>query len=338
MIIQENYSLKNLNTFRIDAQAKYFAEVSSVEELKEILTRNDFKNIPKLILGGGSNILLTKDFNGLVISYTDNEIKILSEDSSSVLIEAGAGAVWHDLVLFAIERNLGGIENLSLIPGKVGAAPIQNIGAYGQEIKDTFVSLKAVNINTGELKEFTNNACRFGYRDSIFKRELKGEFIIVSILLKLNKEPELNINYGSVKEELEKLNLEKITVKNVSEVICGIRLSKLPDPKKIGNAGSFFKNPEVSKSKLEELQKKYPDMPSYPAGECKFKIPAGWLIEKAGLKGKREGNVGTHIKQALVLVNYGGAKGEDVLKFKDYIKSEVKRLFNVELEEEVNII
>lgn len=338
MHIKENYSLKNYNTFGIDVKAKYFAEAESADDVKLLLSHAKFKNIPKLILGGGSNILFTKDFDGLVINLINNRIEIIEEDEEYIYVRADAGVIWHKLVLFAVEKNLGGIENLSLIPGKVGAAPIQNIGAYGQELKDVFVSLRGVDIESANVKEYSPEECKFGYRDSIFKRELKNKFIITSVVLKLIKKPSLNISYGSIKEELEKLNLNEISVSDVSRVVCHIRESKLPDPAVIGNAGSFFKNPEISREKFDDLSKKYPGIPGYKASNDSFKIPAGWLIEKAGLKGKREGNVGTHEKQALVIVNFGNAAGDEILKFKDHIKKEVEEKFGIELEEEVNIL
>ena len=338
MEIKQNFSLKQNNTFGIDVKAEYFAEVSSVDELKELLSENKYKGLPKFILGGGSNILFTRDFDGLIIKLSSNEIQIVKEDDAYVFVKASAGVNWHDLVLFCIERNFGGIENLSLIPGKVGAAPIQNIGAYGQELKDSFHSLNGIYIDDLEEKTFYKDECSFAYRNSIFKKELKNKFVITDFTLKLNKHPVVNISYGTVAEELKKKDLDKITIKDVSEVICEIRKSKLPDPAKIGNAGSFFKNPEITKQKFMDLKTKFPGIIGYNTVGDMFKIPAGWLIENSGLKGKREGNTGTHPKQALVIVNYGNATGKEILEFKDFIKKTILEKFGIELEEEVNIV
>ena len=338
MKIQENFSLKKNNTFRIDVKAKYFAEVYSTEELTSILSDSNYKKESKLILGGGSNILFTNDFNGLIIKINSNEISIIEENEDEVIVQASAGVIWHELVLFCVERNYGGIENLSLIPGTVGAAPIQNIGAYGQELKDTFKSLKGIFSDNLKEKIFIKDECEFGYRSSIFKNKLRKKFIITYVSLKLSKHPSLNISYGSIKAELNKLGKQNLSVRDVSRVVCDIRRSKLPDPQEIGNAGSFFKNPEVNKNKFEKLKEKYPTIIGYKLTESKVKIPAGWLIEQAGLKGKRIGNTGTHINQALVIVNYGNATGEEILNFKDHIKNEVINRFGLELEEEVNVI
>ncbi len=337
MIIKENISLKEFNTFGLEVKAKYAAQVFNNRELKEILSSTKFKNIPKLILGGGSNILLTNDYDGIVIKISIGGIKIIKEDKDIVFIEAGAGVTWNALVTYCVEKNFGGIENLSLIPGTVGAAPIQNIGAYGQELKDTLFSLKGFYIDSIIEETFQNNECKFGYRDSIFKNELKGKFVITSIVLKLNKNPNLNISYGSVKNEIDKLNLKKITVREVSNVISEIRRNKLPDPAVIGNAGSFFKNPEVLEQKFLEIKNNYPDVIAYKQENGNYKIAAGWIIEKCGWKGKRVGNTGTHEKQSLVLVNYGGADGKEILSLAKEINRSVKEKFDIELTEEVNI-
>jgi len=338
MIIKENFSLKQNNTFGIDIKAKYFAEVFSNIGLKELLSLDKYKSIPKFILGGGSNILFTKDFEGLVIKISSNEIQIIKEEDDFAFVKASAGVNWHDLVLYCIKRNYGGIENLSLIPGKVGAAPIQNIGAYGQELKDVFYSLNGIFIDNLKEKTFYKDECRFAYRNSIFKKELKNMFVITDVTLKLSKYPEINISYGTVEVELKKKNLNYITIKDVSEVICEIRKSKLPDPAKIGNAGSFFKNPEISKQKFNELKINFPGIIGYNTADNMVKVPAGWLVEKAGLKGKRIGNTGTHPKQALVIVNHGNATGREILDFKDYVKRTILEKFAIELEEEVNIV
>lgn len=339
MIIKENFSLKQNNTFGIDVKAKYLAEVFSVGELKELLSKKRYKNSNKFILGGGSNILFTADFEGLVIKISSNGIQIIKEDNDYVFVKASAGVNWHDLVLYCIERNFGGIENLSLIPGKVGAAPIQNIGAYGQELKDVFYSLNGIFTDNLEEKTFYKDECMFAYRNSIFKKEdLKNKFIITDVILILKKQPVLNTSYRAIEEELKKRNLDRITIKDISKVVCDIRMSKLPDPAKIGNAGSFFKNPEISNEKFDELKKKFPDIIGYNSAANIMKIPAGWMVEKAGLKGKRVGNTGTHPKQALVIVNYGNATGKEILEFKDFVKKTILEKFGIELEEEVNIL
>ena len=338
MNIQKNYSLKDLNTFGIDVKAQLFSEIKSEGQLQLILTDRNFKEISKFILGGGSNILFTQDFPGLVVKNSITGVEIIQEDKESILIKAGAGEIWHDLVLFCVKKNFGGIENLSLIPGTVGAAPMQNIGAYGQELKDVFEYLEGYFIDSGEKKTFTKDQCRFGYRDSIFKRELKDKFVITSVVLRLSKSPVLKIDYGTVREELEKLNLNRITIKNVSDVICKIRQSKLPDPKQIGNAGSFFKNPEIDAKRFSGLKKKFPEIPGYEIGVNTIKIPAAWLIEKCGWKGKKVGNTGSHSRQALVLVNYGNATGSEILSLANGIKSSIKDRFGIILEEEINII
>jgi len=338
MKILKEVSLKSYNTFRIDAKAKYFAEVKNEDELIEILTAGEYKNIPKLILGGGSNILLTKDFDGLVLKISLPGIEIIDEDDETIKIKAGAGVIWHDLVLFCVERNYGGIENLSLIPGTVGAAPIQNIGAYGQELKDVFDDLEGIQLDDLKSLKFKKVDCRFGYRDSIFKNELKNKFIIMSVAVKLSKKPILNLDYGNLKSELENLKQSNIGVKQVSDVISKIRRSKLPDPEEIGNAGSFFKNPEIPEVEFIELKKDFEDSIGYTLGNGRVKVSAGWLIEKCGWKGKRVGNTGSHIKQSLVLVNYGNASGSEVLNLAKEIKKSVQDKFGIDLKEEVNVI
>jgi len=338
MEIQKNYPLKNLNTFGLDAKAQLFANVKSEEQLQLLLTDENFKDLPKFILGGGSNILLKSDFEGLVIKISIPGIEIVEEYDDSVLIKAGAGELWHDLVLFSVGRNLGGIENLSLIPGTVGAAPMQNIGAYGQEISDTFEKLEGFYSGNGKKEVFEKGQCKFGYRNSIFKIELKNKFVITSVFLRLNKNPELKLDYGTIRQEIDKLEKKEIAVADVSEVICKIRQSKLPDPKQIGNAGSFFKNPEVTQEQFNNLKTKYPEIVGYPIEDKKVKLAGGWLIENCGWKGKKIGKVGSHLKQALVLVNYGDANGTDILNLAKDIKDSVFEKFNVMLEEEINII
>jgi UDP-N-acetylmuramate dehydrogenase len=337
MNILENVSLKNYNTFGIDVKAKAVAEIFSKDELKEILLFSEFKNSKKLVVGGGSNILLTKDFDGLVIKNSITGINIIDEDKSTVLIQAGSGVIWHHLVLYCVDNNFGGIENLSLIPGTVGAAPLQNIGAYGQELKDVFFSLKGICVNDLTEKYFNNKKCEFGYRDSIFKNELKGKFVITNITLRLKKNPVISLNYASIKEEIEKLNLQNVTIRDVSNIVCEIRKGKLPDPSIIGNAGSFFKNPEVDIFKFDELKKDYPDISGYNMDNGKIKLAAGWLIEKCQWKGKRVGNVGSYSKQSLILVNYGGATGKEILQLANEIKNSIYDKFGIILNEEVNI-
>lgn len=338
MIIQQNYSLKNHNTFGLDVYAKYFVKVSDEAELLELLSQNKFKNEKKLIIGGGSNILFTKDYDGIVIQQTSNRISAEIESDSFVKVTAAAGVVWHNLVQYCVERNFGGIENLSLIPGHAGAAPIQNIGAYGQELKDVFVSLHGIFIDDLVQVELNSEQCRFAYRESIFKNELKNKFIITQIHLKLFRKPRVNLSYSTLQTEIDKLNAVDITIKDVSELICRIRKSKLPDPTFLGNAGSFFKNPEISKSKFEELKKKFPEIPGHKISENQVKIPAAWLIEKCGLKGIRENNAGIYEKQAVVIINYGDARPSDIIKLAQKIKKIVNEVFDIKLIEEVNII
>ncbi|NCS89250.1 MAG: UDP-N-acetylmuramate dehydrogenase [Ignavibacteria bacterium] len=338
MTITENISLKQYNTFGIEARASYFAEVSTTEEVKQIFDDSLTKELPKLILGGGSNILFTKDFEGIVIKIISNSINIIDEDNNNIFIKADAGTEWHNLVRYCVKKNYGGIENLSLIPGSVGASPIQNIGAYGQELKDSFYSLDGIFTETLQEKTFYKDECKFGYRESIFKKELKGKFIITSVTLKLNLHPTINTSYGTIEQELTKLAKNNYTISDVSEVICKIRESKLPKPEDFGNAGSFFKNPEVYKTFFEDLKLDYPDLPFYPLNDKKVKIPAAWLIENAGLKGMRTGTVGVHDRQALVIINYGGANGSDIINLKNYIKKIINKKYCIDLEEEVNIV
>jgi UDP-N-acetylmuramate dehydrogenase len=338
MNVKENFSLKHHNTFGLDVKTKFYAEVKGDDELKEILEAKSFHDELKTILGGGSNVLFTKDFDGLIIEILSDEMKITFEDNDRAVVEADAGVVWHNLVLYCVERNLGGIENLSLIPGKTGAAPMQNIGAYGEELKDSFVSLDGVFIESGEEKTFKKDECSFGYRDSIFKHELKNQFVITKIRLKLNKNPKINFSYKAIQDEINKSNLKINSIKDMSNLVCKIRRSKLPDPNKTGNAGSIFKNPEIRLEKFEKLKIEYPDIIGYPLQNGRVKLYAGWLIEEAGLKGIRKGNVGTHEKQALVIVNYGNATGEEIVEFKDSIKNKIFEKFGILLEEEVNVI
>lgn len=337
MEIQHNFSLKNYNTFGIEAKAKQFVAVQSLAELKSILEQH--KAEKKFILGGGSNMLLTQDIDALVIHIDLKGKKVINEDDDYVWIESQAGENWHEFVLWNIEQNYGGLENMSLIPGNVGTTPVQNIGAYGAEIKDTFVSCQAINIDTQEMKSFTNAECKFGYRESIFKNEVKGQYIITSVVFKLTKRNhKINTSYGDILGELVKNNISNPGLKDVSNAVIAIRQSKLPDPKELGNSGSFFKNPIVLKSDFEKIHQKFPEMKFYEVSATEVKVPAGWLIEQAGLKGKRFGDAGIHKNQALVLVNYGTATGQDILEVSRIVQRTVFETFGIQIEAEVNII
>ena len=338
MNIIENYPLLKLNTFGIDVKAKYFVSINTVNELIELTKTKVFKDLRLLILGGGSNILFTKDFDGLVILNNIKGKEIIDQTQQSIFLKIGAGENWHELVMYTVDNGWGGIENLSLIPGNTGTAPMQNIGAYGVEIKETFVELEALEISSGKIIKFNNSDCEFGYRESIFKNKIKNQYIILNITLELKKNPVLNINYGDVKAILESQNIKNPAIKEVSNAIISIRQSKLPDPKKIGNSGSFFKNPIVSLNQLEFIKKKYPNVVNYEINENEFKIAAGWMIEKAGWKGRKFNNYGVHEKQALVLVNYGLANGMEILNLSEEIILDIKDKFGITLEREVNII
>ena len=335
-MIEQNVSLKPYNTFGLNAQAKLMARVNSIPSLQEVLADAKLKREERFILGGGSNILLTRNVDGLVIKNEIDGIQVIDETPMHFLVKSGAGVVWHDLVKHCIQNDYAGIENLSLIPGNVGAAPMQNIGAYGVELKDVFNSLEAVEMATGNVETFSASDCQFGYRESVFKRKLKGQFIISSVTLKLSKEANINTSYGAIEQELERLGIESLSIKEVSQAVINIRQSKLPDPKELGNSGSFFKNPVVPTSKYEELKLKHPTIPGYPAGE-NTKLAAGWLIEQCGWKGKVVGNTGSHAKQALVLVNYGNATGVEIFELSEQIMQSVYDTFGVQLEREVNV-
>jgi len=334
-MIQTNKNLKEYNTFGISVKAEMFAVFSSIDELKQILS---FRNNKKLlVLGGGSNLLLTKDFDGLVIKNEIKRFEVIEETVSEVIVESGAGENWHEFVLNCIDKGFGGIENLSLIPGSVGASPMQNIGAYGVEIKDVFESLSAYHIANGEIHYFDKTKCEFGYRESIFKNKVKGEYIILTVTFRLTKNPTINSSYGAINEQLKVMGIQEPTIKELSSAVIAIRQSKLPDPKIIGNAGSFFKNPTVEIALLEQIQKNYPDIPNYPAVNGK-KLAAGWLIEKAGWKGRTFDNYGVHKLQALVLVNYGNCTGQEIFDLSSQIIQDVFEKFGVLLEREVNIL
>jgi UDP-N-acetylmuramate dehydrogenase len=334
-LVQNKVDLKPYNTFGISVLAESFACFNSSDKLHEIITQTSCKN--PFVLGGGSNILLTKDIDQLVLKNEITGIEVVEKDEKRVLVKVGAGENWHAFVCSAIANNWGGIENLSLIPGNVGASPMQNIGAYGVEIKDVFHSLNAYELSTGKIKTFFHSDCKFGYRESVFKRDLKNQYIIIDVTFRLTKVHQLNTSYGAIEEELEKNSITRPTLKDVSNAVIAIRQSKLPDPKKIGNAGSFFKNPVVKKEIVTEILKKHPNAPSYPVDDNYLKVPAGWLIEQAGWKGKDLGGYGVHTKQALVLVNYGETPGHKLLALSDAIIQDIQDKFGITLEREVNI-
>ncbi|MFA5095469.1 MAG: UDP-N-acetylmuramate dehydrogenase [Candidatus Paceibacterota bacterium] len=337
MKIAKNYDLIKLNTFGISVRAKFFIELNNESDLKELFESPEFKNSEKLFLGGGSNILFTKNFDGIVVLNKLKGIEIINETPENVFIKSMGGEMWHALVIFTVDRGLWGIENLSLIPGTVGATPVQNIGAYGAELKDVLENVEAYEIETGEKRIFNKKECEFGYRESIFKNKLKGKYFIASVTLKLDKKRNENINYKALQEYLEKNKIEIKNSKDISDAVSFIRKSKLPNPAIIGNAGSFFKNVFVTKEKINSLLLTYPDMPFFEENGI-MKIPAGWLIEQCGWKGKRVGNVGVHERQALVLVNYGGATGEEVKNLSEQIIASVYSKFGLMLEKEVNLI
>ena len=334
-MIQENINLKSYTTFGIDSVARNFARFSSIEELKQLIKTADRE---LMILGGGSNMLLTRDIDAFVLKNEIKGVSIVYTSENSIELKVGGGENWHDFVMFCVNNEYYGIENMSLIPGSVGASPMQNIGAYGVEIKDVFKSLEALEIATGEIKLFSHEECAFGYRESVFKRALKGKYIITSVNFKLSLVKSLNTKYGAIESELAKKGISSPTIKDVSDAVIAIRQSKLPDPKELGNAGSFFKNPVVSVDIQQAILAKYPDVPSFPVSEGFVKIPAGWLIETAGWKGRKIGNCGVHVNQALVLVNYGSATGKEVFNLSTELILDVKNKFGIELEREVNII
>lgn len=335
--MQENISLLPYNTFGIFANAKYFTLFSSTEDLKNILQSTEVKTNGLCILGGGSNILLTKDVDKVVLKNELKGIEIISQNNEVALVKCAAGEVWHSFVLWCIENNLYGVENLSLIPGTVGAAPMQNIGAYGVEIKDVFFELEAMQIDSLQMKTFNQAQCEFGYRESFFKRKGKDQYIITSVTFQLNKKANLNASYGAIQEVLTAKQIENPTAKDISNAVIEIRQSKLPDPKEIGNAGSFFKNPEIATKHFLVLKKVYPSMPGYTLTESLTKVPAGWLIEQCGWKGFRKYDLGVHAKQALVLVNYKQALGVEIYNLSTQILESVKNKFDIVLEREVNI-
>lgn len=342
MQIQENISLKAYNTFGLEVKAKLFSAFRNTTELTDLIGRTAQET--KLILGGGSNILFTKDVDGIVLKNEIRGIEKVREDDEYVYIKAGAGETWHQFVLFCIKNNWAGVENLSLIPGNVGASPMQNIGAYGVEIKEVFHELKAFHIHEKTNYTFTEKDCGFGYRESVFKKKYRNEFVILNVTYRLNKTPKFNVSYGAIEQELEKMRLEKLTIAAISQAVINIRSSKLPDPAQIGNAGSFFKNPSVAKEKFEVLKNEFPGIIGYENEDRTVKLAAGWLIEHCGpqpsgsWKGYRNGDAGVHSKQALVLVNYGNANGNEIYELSEKITDSVNEKFGVVLEREVNIV
>ena len=337
MQIKTHISLKHLNTFGIDVYAKEFSVIQSHQELLDLIAQRDLTKEKFLMLGGGSNILFTKDFVGLLLKNEISGIEVINEDAQQVWIKVGAGVVWHEFVMHCIERGWGGLENLSLIPGTVGASPIQNIGAYGVEVKDLIVEVEGVDLVQKNTRTINSQECEFAYRSSVFKTSLKNTFLITAVVFRLDKQPKLHVEYGAIMDQLSKMKIDHPTIKDVSNAVISIRQSKLPDPNSIGNAGSFFKNPVVPAKKLNELKAIFPGIVSFPF-ENDFKLAAGWLIEQAGWKGHREGNVGCHEKQALVLVNHGNASGAEVLQLAQKIQQSVFTKFGVRLEMEVNVV
>jgi UDP-N-acetylmuramate dehydrogenase len=343
MQIRENISLKEYNTFGIDVKAQKFAAFTSEAELVELLNLIPVNEI-KLILGGGSNILLLNNIDGYVLKNEIEGIEVIKEDEEFIYVKSGAGENWHRFVLYCLQQNYGGVENLALIPGNVGASPMQNIGAYGVEIKDVFYELEAIHLHKKDKKNFSNAECRFGYRESVFKRELKGQYIITSVTFKLYKHPHFNTSYGAIQQELDNMGVKELSSQAIAQAVINIRSSKLPDPEVIGNAGSFFKNPVISNEQFNKLKMQFPSIVAFPVNEQQTKLAAGWLIENSApenalsWKGFRKGDTGCFTKQALVLVNYGNAKGNEIYNLSEEIIKSIKNKFDVELEREVNII
>jgi UDP-N-acetylmuramate dehydrogenase len=337
MKASQNVSLREYNTFGFNVKAKEVFQVDSTEDVLQLIQNGVFRK-KHLILGGGSNVLLRDDFDGAIVLNRIGGFEIVREDSDSVQIRVGAGENWHKTVIRTVENGWGGLENLSLIPGSVGAAPMQNIGAYGVEIKSCFVQLHAVHLESGEIETFTNAECEFGYRESIFKRAAKGKYLIVNVDFELQKNPVFHIEYGAIRSQLQDMGTEKLSVKAISDAVIAIRQSKLPDPKEIGNSGSFFKNPVISIAHYNRLKNEYAELPAYPVDDNQVKVPAGWLIDQAGWKGYRDGDIGVHKNQALVLVNYGSGNGTDVHQLSEKIIADIKERYDIELEREVNVI
>ncbi len=333
--IHKNYSLKNKNTFNVAVCADYFVAPQTKTEIQELISDAKYKNIPKLVLGSGSNMLFTKNYKGLIIHPQIKGITIENETKNQVIVKVGAGEIWDDLVNWAVQHDLGGLENLSLIPGRVGASPVQNIGAYGVELKDVVEKVLAVEIKTGKLHEFSKQECNFAYRNSIFKNEFKNQYIITEVYFKLTKKHQFNLAYGNIQEELK--NFDNVNLQTIRQAIINIREAKLPNPDKIPNAGSFFKNPVVSEKKYQELIQQFPQIVAYKLGDNSVKLAAGWLIDQSGLKGTVLGQAGVHKNQALVLVNNGNASGSEILKLAEHVKETVFNKFTAQLDFEVNI-
>lgn len=338
MFIEQDVSLKRYTTFGIDAAARYFASFSSLDALSELLESPYYVDGKTMVLGGGSNVLFTRDYDGLVLKNEISGIEVVGETADHVLVKAGAGVNWHQFVLHCLEHNYAGVENLSLIPGNVGASPMQNIGAYGVEIKDVFQELEAFHVQDRVSKTFSLEECQFGYRESVFKRRYRNQFVIMSVSYRLNKVPAFNTSYGAIRQQLEKMRVTDLSIQAISQAVINIRTSKLPDPREVGNAGSFFKNPQVPNEQYEGLKKQYPEIVAFPVDAEHTKLAAGWLIEQCGWKGYRKGDAGCYPKQALVLVNYGGAKGNEIYELSEAIIESVQDKFGVTLEREVNII
>jgi UDP-N-acetylmuramate dehydrogenase len=340
MNLQENISLTSYNTFGIEAKARYFTPFHSVEQLAEIVAHPKLQNLVshRMILGGGSNLLFTQDFDGLVLKNEITGIEVVREDDDFVYVRAGAGENWHQFVLYCLQHNYAGVENLSLIPGNVGASPMQNIGAYGVEIKDVFYELEAFHLGDQAIQKFSLIDCAFGYRESVFKRKYKNQFAITAVTYRLRKQPVFNTSYGAIQQELDKMGVKDLSIQVISQAVINIRSSKLPDWKVVGNAGSFFKNPQIPNEQFKLLKEQFPTIVAFPADTQHTKLAAGWLIEQCGWKGYRKGDAGCYPKQALVLVNYGNAKGEEIFELSEQIIESVKEKFGVELEREVNIV
>ena len=338
MRIQKNISLKKYNTFRIEVKAKEFVKINSDEEIQSLISSGILKNKKFFILGDGSNILFTKNFDGIIVKINTKGKRVIKENSEHIFVKVSAGEDWQNFVDYCIENNFAGVENLSLIPGTVGAAPVQNIGAYGAELKDVFYELQAIEIESGKIIKFTKSNCEFSYRNSIFKNRLRNKYVIISVVFKLHKHPKIKLEYGNIKQELEKSGIINPDIKEISNAICNIRRNKLPDVEKIGSAGSFFKNPVVDEEFFIKLKNKFPEIPAYKLHDSKYKLAAGWLIEKSGLKGKTFGNAGIYKDQALVIVNHGGASSDEIIYVMEKIQKIVFENFRVKLQTEVNII
>ncbi len=337
-IIRQQVSLKSANTFGLDVTSAFQVEITRPDDLLRVMDSEAYQNHPHYILGGGSNVLFVEDYPGLVIKNSIPDISVISEDDREVIIKAGAGVAWDELVLFSLDQDWGGLENLSMIPGRTGAAPIQNIGAYGVELEQVFVSLEAISLKTGETGRFDKSQCRFGYRDSVFKSGEQHSWVITSVTLRLDKQPQIQIDYGNLREVLARSGITKPTIHDVSRAVREIRSSKLPDPAVTGNAGSFFKNPAIARSRFTELQQEYSDIPGFAVDGQRVKVPAAWLIDRCGFKGKRAGDAGIHERHALILVNYGKATGKQLITLAMEVKNGVFDQFGITLEPEVNII